>query len=93
MNDDPRDAAAAPDAEHPEVVTRNARVGLAFFAVYCVLYAGFMGISAFSFSSLGATPFGGVNLAVIYGLLLIVGAFVLAVLYMFAVRRRGEGGR
>jgi uncharacterized membrane protein (DUF485 family) len=80
------------DDHHPETVSRNARVGLALFAVYLVLYGGFMALNAFAPERMGSAPFGGVNLAVLYGLLLIVGAFVLAVVYMFLVRRRAGGG-
>ena len=39
---------------------------------------------------LAAAPFGGVNLAVLYGLLLILSAFVLALVYVFLVRRRAD---
>ena len=83
------------DDHHPETVSRNARVGLALFAVYCLLYGGFMAMNAFFPQRMAAAPFGGVNLAVLYGLLLIVAAFALALLYMFLVRRRAddEGGR
>jgi uncharacterized membrane protein (DUF485 family) len=83
------------DDHHPETVSRNARIGLVLFAVYCVLYGGFMVMNAFFPQRMAAAPFGGVNLAVLYGLLLIVAAFVLALLYMFLVRRRAddEGGR
>jgi uncharacterized membrane protein (DUF485 family) len=79
--------------DHPAVITRNARIGLALFAVYLVLYAGFVALNAFFPKEMARAPFGGVNLAVLYGLSLIVGAFVLALLYMFLVRRRAEGGR
>ena len=82
-----------PDDHHPQTVTRNARIGLALFAVYLVLYGGFVALNAFYPKEMARAPFGGVNLAVLYGLLLIVGAFVLALLYMFLVRRRAEGGR
>ena len=78
------------DDHHPETVTRNARVGLALFAVYLVLYGGFMALNAFYPQQMSRAPFGGVNLAVMYGLVLIVGAFVLALLYMFLVRRRAS---
>jgi uncharacterized membrane protein (DUF485 family) len=81
------------DDHHPETVSRNARVGLRLFAVYLVLYAGFMALNAFFPQKMAAAPFGGVNLAVMYGLVLIVGAFVLALLYMFLVRRRAEEER
>ena len=85
-------AAAHPvhDDHHPETVSRNARVGLGLFFVYLILYAGFMGLSAFFPQKMALSPFGGVNLAVLYGLLLIVAAFVLALVYMFLVRRRAD---
>jgi uncharacterized membrane protein (DUF485 family) len=89
MSEDPPHS----DDHHPPTVTRNARIGLALFAVYLVLYGGFVGLNAFYPKAMGHAPFGGVNLAVLYGLVLIVGAFVLALLYMFLVRRRAEGGR
>ena len=84
------------DDHHPETVSRNARVGLALFAVYLVLYGGFMAMNAFYPQEMARAPFGGINLAVMYGLVLIIGAFVLALLYMFLVRRRAndaEGDR
>jgi len=81
------------DDHHPQTVTRNARIGLVLFTVYLVLYAGFMVLNAFFPKQMGRAPFGGVNLAVLYGLLLIGAAFALALLYMFLVRRRAEGGR
>ena len=97
MNDTPSDAPAPADPpgrphddHHPETVTRNARVGLALFAVYLVLYAGFMALNAFFPHRMAQAPFGGVNLAVLYGLLLIVAAFVLALVYVFLVRHRAD---
>ena len=81
------------DDHHPETISRNARVGLWLFGVYLVLYGGFMALNAFFPQRMATAPFGGVNLAVMYGLLLIVGAFVLALLYMFLVRRRAEEER
>ena len=85
------------DDHHPETVSRNARVGLWLFAVYLLLYGGFMALNAFYPQKMAAAPFGGVNLAVLYGLLLILSAFVLALVYVFLVRRRAAdaepGGR
>jgi uncharacterized membrane protein (DUF485 family) len=69
---------------------RNARLGLWFFAIYCVFYAGFMGLTAFSFTTL-AKPIAGVNWAILYGMGLIVAALVLAVVYMFLCTRDGDG--
>ncbi|HEV8292846.1 MAG TPA: DUF485 domain-containing protein [Tepidisphaeraceae bacterium] len=76
------------DDDHPEISARNARYGLWLFAVYLALYAGFMGLSAFEPQLMSKTPFGGVNLAIIYGFGLIVAALVLAVIYMVLCRTR-----
>src|SRR6476469_8240749 len=100
MNDDrpggPTDVPPVHDDHHPETVSRNARVGLWLFAVYLLLYGGFMALNAFFPQQMAAAPLGGVNLAVLYGLVLILSAFVLALVYVFLVRRRakeGGGGR
>ena len=81
------------DDHHAETISRNSRVGLALFAVYLVLYGGFMAMNAFFPHEMARAPFGGVNLAVLYGLTLIVAAFLLALLYMFLVRNRAEEGQ
>ena len=78
--------------EHPSIVSHNARVGLWLFAVYLVLYGGFMVLNAFFPQRMATAPFGGINLAVMYGLVLIVAAFVLAMLYMFLVRHHRDPG-
>jgi uncharacterized membrane protein (DUF485 family) len=90
--DPPPSAADRATHEH-ELATapRNARVGMWLFAVYVVLYGGFMAMNAFFPQRMATAPFGGINLAVMYGLVLIVAAFVLALLYMFLVRRRPGG--
>ena len=76
------------DDDHPEISARNSRYGLILFAIYLVLYGGFMGLSAFEPQLMSKTPFGGVNLAIIYGFGLIVAALVLAVIYMVLCRTR-----
>ncbi len=68
----------------------NARLGLVLFAIYCVLYAGFMGLTAFCFETL-AKPVAGVNWAILYGMGLIVAALVLAVVYMILCTKDGDG--
>lgn len=89
--------------ENPADAARNARYGLALFGVYFVVYAGFVGLNAFS-PDVMATRIGGVNLAVVYGMGLIVAALVLALVYCWLCRGRrdevagrdaasGEGGR
>jgi uncharacterized membrane protein (DUF485 family) len=88
--------------------SRNTRLGLMLFAVYLLLYGGFVLLAAFSPSTLKSTPLAGVNLAVWYGFGLIAAAFVLALIYGWACRsaanssaskpdrlepRASEGGR
>jgi uncharacterized membrane protein (DUF485 family) len=63
------------------MVSRNARLGLVLFAVYLLLYGGFMLLTAFAPDAMGSTPLPGVTLAILYGFGLILAAFVLALLY------------
>ena len=81
--------------DHAPTIARNARVGLVLFAVYVVLYGGFMLLSAFAPTRMSEPVVAGVNLAVVYGFGLIVAALVLALVYMALVRpmaRDREGG-
>lgn len=55
--------------------------GLKLFAVYCVAYGAFVALNAFWPATMSRPAMEGVNLAIVYGLGLIIGAFVLAVLY------------
>ena len=76
-----------PDDRH---VPRNARYGLALFFIYVIVYALFVYLSAFRADLMAWQPMGGVNLAVWYGLGLIVFAIVLAVIYMLLCGRGGS---
>ena len=57
-------------------------LGLCLFGVYVLLYGGFMALVLVRPDLLALRPFGGVNLAIVYGMGLIASAFVLAVTYM-----------
>ena len=74
--------------EHPEIASRNSRYGLALFAVYLALYAGFMLLNAFLPQLMEHTPVAGVNLAILYGFGLIVAALLLALVYGWLCRGR-----
>lgn len=63
--------------------TRNSRIGLVLFAVYLLLYGGFVFLNAFAAEVMETTPIAGVNLAILYGFGLIVAALVLALIYGF----------
>ncbi|HUE74765.1 MAG TPA: DUF485 domain-containing protein [Pirellulaceae bacterium] len=86
----PPDPAQHHDEEHPELSARNARSGLWLFAVYLAAYALFIRLVAASPETMGwVTPLG-VNLAIVYGLGLIVGAIVLALVYMWMCKRNAD---
>ena len=67
---------------------RHARYGIILFIIYVVLYGGFVYLAAFRSDLMAGKPFGGVNLAILYGMGLIVAAFVLALIYMILCRPR-----
>jgi hypothetical protein len=89
--------------DHPEVVSRAARRGLMLFVLYFALYAGFLLLNIFKPSVMqdSIIPLGysegkvtwylnlyGLNLALIYGLFLIVAAILMAFWYMRLTRTR-----
>ncbi len=59
----------------------RSRYGLRLFAVYLIFYVGFMALNVIDPLAMGR-PFGPANLAIMYGLFLIVAALVLAIIYM-----------
>lgn len=65
----------------------NTRLGLWLFAVYLVLYLGFVLISAFAAEVMDTIIVAGLNLAIVYGLALIVIALALALMYGLMCRR------
>ena len=66
--------------------SRNARYGLILFLIYLVLYVGFVLMNAFAPQWMDVVVFQGINLAIVFGVFLIVAAFVLAALYGFLCR-------
>lgn len=57
------------------------RMSFSLFAVYLVLYGGFVFLNAYAPSAMEVTLLGGVNLAILYGFGLILVAFILALVY------------
>ncbi len=74
----------------PRTIARNSRYGLILFVFYVLFYAAFVWLSAFRPETM-KREFAGVTLAVLYGLGLIVLAFVLALIYMTLCRGRAGG--
>jgi uncharacterized membrane protein (DUF485 family) len=87
------DAADPQHQDHPSLVTRNARYGMVLFVAYLIIYGGFVILSAFKPDLMKKPLFEGVNVAVAYGMFLIIAAFVLAVIYMALCAMRGSEGR
>lgn len=91
----PNDTPPKGDAPHIDdcepTSARNARVGLVLFAIYLALYGGFMGLSAFAHEQMARPVLAGVNLAIIYGFVLILAALALSLVYMVLVRAPARG--
>jgi uncharacterized membrane protein (DUF485 family) len=81
--------------QHPasaptDLASRNARTGLWLFFLYTTIYAGFVGLAAFSPTTMGQPTPLGPNVAIVYGMGLIVGAVLLALVYMALCRRNAQ---
>ena len=62
------------------------RIALWLFSLYLAVYVGFVAVSAFAPQVMARTPLAGLPLSLLYGVGLIVLAFVLAGLYLRATR-------
>lgn len=60
---------------------RGTGPGRVLFFIYLLLYGGFVLINAFAPEAMEVTPVAGVNLAIWYGFVLIIVAFLFAILY------------
>jgi len=69
---------------------RRTRLGVVLFVCYCVVYGGFVLLSAFAPRAMEETPLAGVNLAVLLGLGVIAAAFLVALYYEWLCRREGD---
>ena len=73
----------APHDVHSDLTSANARSGLFLFVIYSAFYGVFVGVSAFSPQTMAEPTSLGPNVAIVYGFGLIVGALLLALVYMF----------
>lgn len=76
----------AESAEIQAIRSYNARLGLVLFAFYLAAYVGFVVLAAVSQDVMKRPSLGGVNVAVLYGFGLIIGAFVVSIAYMLLCR-------
>ena len=89
---DSKDAPQPDTSESAGTIARNAFYGVILFFIYLAFYGGFMYLNAFNRDLMASHPFGGVNLAILYGMALILAALVLAAIYMFLCRADQKEG-
>ena len=75
-----------PEQHDPRTAARNARYGAILFLAYLLLYGGFVAINAFNPDVMDTVILAGVNLALVYGLGLILSAVALALVYGWLCR-------
>lgn len=66
---------------------KKAKLGIKFFFLYLFFYAGFVAIGVMNYELLAVGVFKGINLAIFYGIGLIVFAVLLGILYNFLCTR------
>jgi uncharacterized membrane protein (DUF485 family) len=76
--------------EHLDLSARNARAGLWLFAVYLAAYVLFVVMAAFAPNLMGQPTPLGPNVAILYGFGLILGAVLLALVYIFICKRNAD---
>ena len=59
----------------------KAKLGIKLFWLYCVIYMGFVGIAVFSTETMKKPVLAGTNLAIVYGMGLIIVAIILGLVY------------
>lgn len=70
---------------------RKSRIGIRMTLIYLLIYGGFVVVSVFQPTWMGARAILGLNLAVIYGLGLIIIAFIFALIYNHLCRAPQPG--
>ncbi len=79
------------EKSNPLVERYNARLGMALFLLYLLFYGTFVVINAAWPQWMDVVVWSGLNLAVVYGLGLIVGAFLLALVYALLCKTPAKG--
>lgn len=75
------------ETERDPASARKARLGIIFFFIYFIFYAGFVAIGVLNYELMAINVFNGINLAVFYGVGLIVFAVLLGILYNYLCTR------
>lgn len=67
--------------EKESLTQRKSLLGIRLFFIYLAFYAGFVAIGVFEYELLSIPIFGGINLALAYGIGLILFAVILGIIY------------
>ncbi len=81
------------EARDESVERHNARVGMVLFIAYLAVYAAYMVVNVLVPEWMDVVPFWGLNLAVLWGMGLIVGALILSIIYMLLCRVPGGSAK
>jgi uncharacterized membrane protein (DUF485 family) len=68
----------------------KAKLGIKLFWLYCVIYMGFVGIAVFAPEAMKTPVLAGTNLAIIYGMSLIIFAIILGLVYNHVCTRKED---
>ena len=68
----------------------KSKLGIKLFWLYFVVYAGFVGIAVFATETMKTKVLAGTNLAIMYGLALIVFAIVLGLIYNYLCTKKED---
>ena len=69
--------------EKESLTQQKSRLGVRLFFIYLICYTGFVILGVFKYELLAKTVFGGLNLAIVYGIGLIAFAVVLGLIYNY----------
>jgi uncharacterized membrane protein (DUF485 family) len=80
----------AAQAEKDNASDWKAKLGIKLFWLYCIIYMGFVALAVFATEKLKTPVLAGVNLAIIYGMALIVFAIILGLIYNHACTKKED---
>ncbi len=78
----------AAKAEKDNASKWKSKLGIKLFWLYCIVYMGFVGIAVFATETMKTPVLAGVNLAIIYGMALIIFAIILGLIYNHACTKK-----